>query len=246
MRLDEAFHAIEIVDARRILDVGGIGVLVALADAAAALAGAFGKVGRDVALLAQNEVGELREGGAASGASSTMPHKRNPVAAVAARGTATATELAAYATPVVSSLSRQTPAFGSLAGSEGGDFVFEQRHENEFLSAGSAQLDYHAVAANITHSKPAGVSDVFDGFTVEAALKLARQYFRVTGEPGRYKVLSRDIAYHGTTMGALSITGLAAIKAPFEPLVPGAVKIQTPSSYCTVNCMPKVPKAEGR
>src|SRR3954471_665692 len=57
--------------------------VVALGDAAAALAGAFGKVGHDVALLAQNEVGELREGGEASGASSTMAHKRNPVASVA-------------------------------------------------------------------------------------------------------------------------------------------------------------------
>jgi 3-carboxy-cis,cis-muconate cycloisomerase len=58
------------------------GRVVALADAAAALAGAFGKVGRDVSLLAQNEIGELREGGEASGASSTMAHKRNPVASI--------------------------------------------------------------------------------------------------------------------------------------------------------------------
>src|SRR3954468_14144655 len=57
--------------------------IVALADAAATLAGAFGKVGRDVGLLAQNEIGELHEGGEASGASSTMDHKRNPVASVA-------------------------------------------------------------------------------------------------------------------------------------------------------------------
>ena len=42
---------------------------------------------------------------------------------------------------------------------------------------------------------------------------------------GRYKVLSRDIAYHGTTMGALSITGLPSIKEPFEPLVPGSVRV---------------------
>src|SRR4051812_40599938 len=58
------------------------GRVVALADAAAALAGAFGKVGRDVSLLAQNELGELREGGDARGASSTMAHKRNPVASI--------------------------------------------------------------------------------------------------------------------------------------------------------------------
>jgi adenosylmethionine-8-amino-7-oxononanoate aminotransferase len=66
---------------------------------------------------------------------------------------------------------------------------------------------------------------------VESAWKLARQYFRVTGEPGRYKVLSRDIAYHGTTMGALSITGLAGIKAPFEPLVPGSVRVPNTNFY---------------
>src|SRR6266536_2132103 len=47
---------------------------------------------------------------------------------------------------------------------------------------------------------------------VESAWKLARQYFRAVGQPGRYKVLSRHIAYHGTSMGALSITGLADIK----------------------------------
>ena len=57
--------------------------LVALADAAATLAGVVGKVGRDVTLLAQNEVGELREGGDATGESSAMAHKRNPVASIA-------------------------------------------------------------------------------------------------------------------------------------------------------------------
>jgi 3-carboxy-cis,cis-muconate cycloisomerase len=56
--------------------------LAALADAAAVLGGAFGKIGRDVSLLAQNEIRELREGGEASGASSTMAHKRNPVASI--------------------------------------------------------------------------------------------------------------------------------------------------------------------
>ena len=66
---------------------------------------------------------------------------------------------------------------------------------------------------------------------VESAYKLARQYFRVIGEPWRYKVISRDIAYHGTTMGALSITGIPALKTPFEPLVPGAVKVANTNFY---------------
>ncbi|MCU4183557.1 aspartate aminotransferase family protein [Acidiferrimicrobium sp. IK] len=69
------------------------------------------------------------------------------------------------------------------------------------------------------------------GEAVETAWKLARQYFRATGKPGKYKVISRDIAYHGTTMGALSITGLPSIKEPFEPLVPGAVKVHNTNFY---------------
>jgi adenosylmethionine-8-amino-7-oxononanoate aminotransferase len=66
---------------------------------------------------------------------------------------------------------------------------------------------------------------------VESAWKLARQYFKLIGEPGRYKVISRDIAYHGTTMGALSITGIPELKAPFEPLVLGAVKVPNTNFY---------------
>ena len=66
---------------------------------------------------------------------------------------------------------------------------------------------------------------------VESAWKLARQYFRVTGQPQRTKVISRDIAYHGTTMGALSITGIPDLKTPFEPLVGGAVKVPNTNFY---------------
>jgi adenosylmethionine-8-amino-7-oxononanoate aminotransferase len=69
------------------------------------------------------------------------------------------------------------------------------------------------------------------GEAVETAWKLARQYFRAIGQPNRYKVISRDIAYHGTTMGALSITGLPSIKAPYEPLVPGAIKVANTNFY---------------
>src|SRR5579875_1954084 len=66
---------------------------------------------------------------------------------------------------------------------------------------------------------------------VESAWKLAKQYFAATGQPGRYKVLSRAIAYHGTSMGALAITGLPDIKAPFEPLPPGGVRVPNTNFY---------------
>jgi hypothetical protein len=66
---------------------------------------------------------------------------------------------------------------------------------------------------------------------VESAWKLAKQYFKMTGEPGRYKVISRDIAYHGTSMGALAITGLPGLKAPFEPLPAGGVRVPNTNFY---------------
>ena len=92
-----------------------------------------------------------------------------------------------------------------------------------------------ALAERLTGMAPGDLDRVF--FTtggseaVDTAWKLARQYFKAVGQPDRTKVISRDLAYHGTTMGALSITGLPAIKEPFEPLVPGAVKVRHTSSF---------------
>jgi adenosylmethionine-8-amino-7-oxononanoate aminotransferase len=66
---------------------------------------------------------------------------------------------------------------------------------------------------------------------VESAWKLARQYFKAIGQPTRTKAISREISYHGVTMGALSITGYEAIKKPFEPLVPGTSTVPNTDFY---------------
>ncbi|HTJ37154.1 MAG TPA: aspartate aminotransferase family protein [Dactylosporangium sp.] len=66
---------------------------------------------------------------------------------------------------------------------------------------------------------------------VESAWKLARSYFKRTGKPLKTKVLSRSIAYHGTSMGALSITGIPVLKQDFEPLVPGAFRVPNTNYY---------------
>jgi adenosylmethionine-8-amino-7-oxononanoate aminotransferase len=66
---------------------------------------------------------------------------------------------------------------------------------------------------------------------VESAWKLAKQYFKAVGQPARYKVLSRSIAYHGTSLGALAITALPGIKEPFEPLPPGGVRVPNTNFY---------------
>ncbi len=58
--------------------------------------------------------------------------------------------------------------------------------------------------------------------SVESALKLAKQYQTLRGFPHRWKTISRRVAHHGTTMGALSVNGLTSAREPFGPLVPGA------------------------
>jgi len=66
---------------------------------------------------------------------------------------------------------------------------------------------------------------------VESAWKLARAYFKAIGQPQRTKVIARDLAYHGTTMGALAITGLPALRAQFEPVMPGAVHVANTNRF---------------
>jgi len=66
---------------------------------------------------------------------------------------------------------------------------------------------------------------------VESAWKLARAYFKEVGQPGRTKVIARDLAYHGTTLGALAITGLPALREQFGPLVPGAVHVANTNRF---------------
>jgi adenosylmethionine-8-amino-7-oxononanoate aminotransferase len=65
---------------------------------------------------------------------------------------------------------------------------------------------------------------------VESAWKLARQYHSARGER-RWKAIARRTAYHGTTMGALSINGIPALRAPFEPLVPDVVHVRNTNRY---------------
>ena len=91
------------------------------------------------------------------------------------------------------------------------------------------------LAARLAELAPGDLNRVF--FTtsgseaVESAWKLAKAYFKRKGEPTRYKVLSREYAYHGTSMGALAVTGLSAIKHDFEPLPPGGIRVPNTNFY---------------
>src|SRR5882672_381952 len=65
----------------------------------------------------------------------------------------------------------------------------------------------------------------------EAAIKLARQYHKLTGNPGKYKIISRYQAWHGSTMGSLSASGLKSRKTVNEPLAPGFIHVFPPTCY---------------
>jgi adenosylmethionine-8-amino-7-oxononanoate aminotransferase len=91
------------------------------------------------------------------------------------------------------------------------------------------------LAARIAALAPGNLNRVF--FTsggseaVESAWKLAKSYHAARGEPTRHKLISRQLAYHGTSMGALTATGVPALRTPFEPLTPGGHHVPNTNSY---------------
>jgi adenosylmethionine-8-amino-7-oxononanoate aminotransferase len=91
------------------------------------------------------------------------------------------------------------------------------------------------LADRLASNAPGDLNKVFfttgGGEAVETAWKLAKQYFKLVGKPLKHKVISRNIAYHGTPQGALSITGIPDAKMYFEPLVPGAHKVANTNFY---------------
>jgi adenosylmethionine-8-amino-7-oxononanoate aminotransferase len=91
------------------------------------------------------------------------------------------------------------------------------------------------LATRIAELAPGNLNRVF--FTsggseaVESAWKLAKAYHAAIGEARRHKLVSRNLAYHGTSMGALTATGLTPLRVPFEPLTPGGVHVPNTNSY---------------
>ncbi|ROO89420.1 adenosylmethionine-8-amino-7-oxononanoate aminotransferase [Actinocorallia herbida] len=91
------------------------------------------------------------------------------------------------------------------------------------------------LAERLVAAAPGDLNRVFfttgGGEAVESAWKLAKHYFKLVGKPLKHKVLSRQTAYHGTTQGALSITGIPAFKQPYEPLVPSTFRVPNTNFY---------------
>jgi len=146
-----------------------------------------------------------------------------------------------------------------------GLFVVQAGHGRQELAAAAAEqagkLAYFPLwsyatppaidlADRLAGYAPGDLNRVFfttgGGEAVESAWKLAKQYWKLVGKPGKTKVISRAVAYHGTTAGALSITGIPGVKEMFEPLVPGAFRAPNTNIYRADPELREDPKRFGR
>jgi len=104
-----------------------------------------------------------------------------------------------------------------------------------FTNWGYAHPRAIELAARVAGLAPEGLSRVF--FTsggseaVESAWKLARNYHRMRGDGERTKIVARELAYHGTSLGALAATGLPPLKDQFAPVTPGGCHVMNTNSY---------------
>ena len=119
---------------------------------------------------------------------------------------------------------------------EYGEAALRQMEELDFYTLWSyAHPKAIELAARIASMAPGDLNRVF--FTsggseaVESALKLARNYHRVHGKGQKYKVIAREVAYHGTSFGALAATGITDLRAQFEPLTPGGCHVPNTNIY---------------
>jgi adenosylmethionine-8-amino-7-oxononanoate aminotransferase len=147
---------------------------------------------------------------------------------------------------------------GYSYGDEIGKAAHEQMRELPFYTNWSyAHPRAIELAAEVAELAPGDLSRVFfcsgGSEAVESAWKLARQHYAARGDHARadaaqrmvaggrveeqpaherrWKAIARQIAYHGTTMGALSINGIPALRTPFEPLVPEVRHVRNTNRY---------------
>lgn len=131
-----------------------------------------------------------------------------------------------------------------------GLFTVQVGHGRKELAAAAAkqmeELDYFPLwsyahpraielAERLVQYTPENLNRVFftvsGGESVETAWKMAKQYYKLTGRPMKHKVISRSIAYHGTSQGALAITGIPAAKEYFEPITNGGFRVPNTNFY---------------
>jgi adenosylmethionine-8-amino-7-oxononanoate aminotransferase len=148
-----------------------------------------------------------------------------------------------------------TVQIGYSYGEELGEVAAQQMRELPFyINWTYAHPRSIELAERLAELTPEGINRAFfvssGSEAVESAIKLAREYHNANGETQRRKVIARRIAYHGTTMGALSLTGITDIRTPFEPLLSGTRHVANTDRYrckycagkdaCTLQCADEV------
>lgn len=110
------------------------------------------------------------------------------------------------------------------------------------------ELEYCQLFTGVSHPRAVELAELLMGFTteenmkramfssngsdaIETALKLARQYHTLKGEPGRTKFISLQHSYHGLHFGGTSVTGSTMFRSNYEPLLPGCFHVTSPWLY---------------
>ena len=117
------------------------------------------------------------------------------------------------------------------------DAVYDQMQDISYSPGGTvspAAVKLSAKVASLAPDKDSRVYFVSGGSeAVETALKMAKNYHKNNGQPGRWQVISRAGSYHGATLATLSLGGG---KVDFGPLMPGNIHVAQPNPYRCAYC----------
>lgn len=135
-----------------------------------------------------------------------------------------------------------------VAGLWSSNLGHSNKHVRDAIVAQLDELPFYNTFRGTTHPRaielsarvvqtmaPDGVGAVMFGNSgsdaVEGALKIARQYWKVLGQPERTKFISLRQGYHGVHFGGMSVNGLGNIRRSYEPLLPGCFHVDSPWLY---------------
>lgn len=130
--------------------------------------------------------------------------------------------------PMVSNIGHSNPRVlaAMKAQMDKATFGYRLHFENE-----AAEELAHSLAALMPHTLDRIFFTSGGSETIESCLKLARQYAITQGQASRWKVISLFPSYHGSTLGASSVTGMKQFTEPFAPMMASMPKIPAPTCY---------------
>jgi adenosylmethionine-8-amino-7-oxononanoate aminotransferase len=118
----------------------------------------------------------------------------------------------------VVSIGHGVPEIGQAMAEQSSRLAFA--HTTQFHSEAAEKLAHRLLALAPQNFRGGRVYFTSGGSeAAETAIKLARQFFLETGDPQRFRVVSRRQSYHGSTLGAMTVSGNVARRAPYQPLL---------------------------